>query len=289
MMTPLECFPCFVRQTLEAARRISLDAAIQQRLLREVCREAASFDMALSPPEMGQRVHRLIRDLAGDPDPYRDIKRRFNEHALRLLDRLRRRVESSPDQFEMAVRMAIAGNRIDFGVGGHTTEDQVEELLDQAATCSVEGSIDELRQAVARAGRILYLADNAGEIVLDRLLIEQLPRNRVTLAVRGSPVINDATREDAVLAGLSDMVEIIDNGSDAPGTVLADCTQAFRDRLEAADLIIAKGQGNYETLDGLQGECIFFLLMVKCPVIAAAMGCREGSFVVHRGRGSRRC
>jgi damage-control phosphatase, subfamily I len=282
MRTPLECFPCFLRQTLQAVRRISSDKLCHEHLLREVCHEAASFDLALSPPAMGQRVHRLIRELTGNPDPYREVKRRFNEHALRLYPRLREQIGASPDPFEMAVRLSIAGNRIDFGVAGDTTEAEVEELLRHAATCVVRGSIDALRQAVAKSQRILYLADNAGEIVFDRLLIEQLPLDKVVVAVRGGPVINDVTREDAIAAGLADIVEVLENGSNAPGTILDDCSPAFQRYYASADLVIAKGQGNYETLDDVRGKCIFFLLMVKCPVVAGAMGHPEGSFVVYR-------
>ena len=124
------------------------------------------------------------------------------------------------------------------------------------------------------------LADNAGEIVFDRLLIEQLPIDRVTVAVRGYPVINDATLDDAETAGLTDIVDVISNGSDAPGTLLDDCSEAFRSRFEEADLIIAKGQGNYETL-AQSPRPIFFLLRVKCPVVARDLDYPVGSMVVH--------
>ena len=137
--------------------------------------------------------------------------------------------------------------------------------------------------AVDAAARVLYLADNAGEIACDRLLIERLGPARITLAVKGSPVLNDATRVDAEAVGLAAIVEVVDNGSDAPGTILADCSEAFRRRFAEADLILAKGQGNYETLSNAAAD-IFFILKAKCPVIARDLGCRVGSLILRRHR-----
>ena len=131
-------------------------------------------------------------------------------------------------------------------------------------------AVREFAQAAHKAQDILYLTDNAGEIVFDRLLIEQLPMDRITVAVKGSPIINDATRVDAETVGLTNMVSVIDNGSDAPGTMLEDCSRAFRDRFDRADLVVAKGQGNYETLSEVDKN-IVFILKVKCPVIAGIL------------------
>ena len=133
---------------------------------------------------------------------------------------------------------------------------------------SFSGDRVAFRDSVEKARKILYLADNAGEIALDRLLIEQLSPSKVTLVVRGAPVLNDATLIDAATVGLDEIVEIIDNGSDAPGTILDDCSPEFLRRYEDADLIIAKGQGNYESLSD-ENRNIFFLFKVKCRVIAA--------------------
>ncbi|MCK5255186.1 MAG: DUF89 family protein, partial [Deltaproteobacteria bacterium] len=121
--------------------------------------------------------------------------------------------------------------------------------------------------------------DNAGEIVFDRLFIEQLPREKVTYVVRGEPIINDVTIEDAREVDMFELVDVIDNGSDAPGTILETCSHEFQKRFASSDLVIAKGQGNYETLSDINKR-IFFLLQVKCPVIAKDIGFEVGSFVV---------
>jgi uncharacterized protein with ATP-grasp and redox domains len=141
--------------------------------------------------------------------------------------------------------------------------------------------MDAFGEALAEAENILYLADNAGEIVFDRLLIEQLPMEKVVVAVRGLPAINDATIQDAKIAGITELVEVIDNGSDAPATILEDCSERFLDAFNRADLIIAKGQGNYETLSDIDKN-IFFLLKAKCPVIAGHIGCEVGELILKR-------
>ena len=143
-------------------------------------------------------------------------------------------------------------------------------------------ALKSLQAAIKQSERILYLGDNAGEIVFDRLLIEQIDRQKVTFVVRGSPVINDATMEDARMTGMADIVEVIDNGSDAPGTILEDCSAEFRQRFKMANMIIAKGQGNYETLSQTNRK-IFFLFKAKCPVIAEDVGCETGSYIVEVG------
>jgi uncharacterized protein with ATP-grasp and redox domains len=278
----LDCIPCFLRQALGAARLVSGDEHIHEQVVREVLRLMIDLDVSQSPPAIGQQIHRLIRRLVKDGDPYHEIKARFNNVALGLYPGLKNRVTTSEDPLATAVRLAIAGNIIDFGVDNTLGESHLNETIDGSLSGYVDPEqVESLREAATAAERILYLADNAGEIVFDRLLIEQLPAEKITVAVKGGPVINDATMEDAEVAGLVGMVEVIDNGSDAPGTILHDCSPAFRDRFSKADLVIAKGQGNYETLSEAGGG-VFFILKVKCSVIARDIGCEVGELVVRR-------
>ena len=280
----LDCIPCFVRQALDSARLATDDERIHEQVVREVLRLAADLDMSQSPPAIGQQIHRLIRKLIDNNDPYRELKQRFNRLALRLCAELEERVRTSEDPLETAVRLAIAGNIIDLGVKTSIEESDVARTIRDCLTADFDNQqIEEFRNAVSQAGKILYLADNAGEIVFDRLLIEQLPYEKVTVVVKGNPVINDATIEDADVAGLTRIVEVIDNGSDAPGTILETCSQTFRDRFEDADLIVAKGQGNYETLSDADKN-IFFILKAKCPVIASDLGCEVGEMILQRSK-----
>jgi damage-control phosphatase, subfamily I len=277
--TYFDCIPCIVRQTLDAARLATEDEAVHECILREVLVATSEMDLRQSPPVMAQRIHRRIRELTGKEDPYREAKEHQNRTALEFYDRFSREVAGAANGLEMAVRLAIAGNVIDLGVKSHLDESQILAAIEDCLTDPLDGDIDQFAQAVAGATRILYLTDNAGEIVLDRLLIERLPRDRVTVAVKGAPVINDATRADAEIAGITSLVNVIDNGSDAPGTILEDCNGVFRRHFAHADLIIAKGQGNYETLREASAP-LYFLLRVKCPVLARDLGCPEGRLVL---------
>lgn len=285
MKTFLDCVPCFLRQALDAVRMVTDDVAVQEDVLREVLKRASEMSLSQTPPEMGREIHRITRRLSADGDPYRAVKVQFNETALRMYPGLKQRVRASSDPFETAARLAIAGNIIDFGLPGAAENIRLEETIeDTLERPFAVDSLEAFRDAAATAEHILYLADNAGEIVFDRILIEELGTHRVTVAVKGGPIINDATVEDASFAGLDGLVEVIDNGSDAPGTILADCSDEFRSRFRAADLVIAKGQGNYETLSDVSDQDVFFLLKAKCPVIAKDIGCEIGGIVVTRNQ-----
>jgi len=279
MKTYYDCIPCFIRQALEAARFTTPDETVQELVLREVLYAVGKMDLKKSPPVMGQHIHRIVRKFSGSNDPYKKVKDHFNKYALKLYPALKEMVKKSPNQFETAALIATAGNIIDFGVNTKLDQSVIDKAIENALSEQIVGSIKKLHKAVSSSKKILYLGDNTGEIVFDRLFIEQLPADKVIFAVRGSPIINDATMSDAVDAGITDLVRVIDNGSDAPGTVLEECSDIFRQSFWAADIIIAKGQGNYETLSN-ENKNIFFLLKAKCPVIAEHIGCNIGDIVV---------
>ncbi len=280
MKTYLDCIPCLTRHALAAARLATDDEQVHEQVLREALEAISKFDMASSPPAMAQRIHRLIRQQTAISDPYRSVKQRYNRLALDLAVDLRRRINASDEPMAMALRLALAGNAIDFGAYAGVAEPDLQRSIDRALTVELDAEVATFRKALSGVRDVLYLADNTGEIVFDRLLIEQLPCQHITVAVRGFPVINDATREDAQMAGLTDLVEVIDNGSDAPGTLLSDCSPEFIRRFEKASLIIAKGQGNYETLAEVSGN-ILFAFMAKCTVLTRKLGCPSESLVVH--------
>ena len=285
MRTYLDCVPCFLRQALDASRRVSSEASVHERVLRTTLQLTLEMPFDRPPPWMGQQIHRVLREATGDPDPYRQAKEFSNALALSLYPELKERVRASADPFATAVLLAIAGNVIDLARQSQISEDDVRRSIKRAMEGPADGAVmDEFRQAIREAHDILYLADNAGEVVFDRLLIEEMPADRVTLVVRGHPVINDATRADAEAAGLTSLVSVTDNGSDAPGTILETCSGDFRTRFERSDLVIAKGQGNYETLSK-DSRDIFFLLKVKCPVVGRHVGCDVGqSLLFHNHR-----
>jgi damage-control phosphatase, subfamily I len=281
MRTSMDCMPCLVRHALDAARHASNDSELHERVVRELLHAAGEMDLSHPPVKMGQFIQRLVCRLTGKEDPYEKAKSRFNAFAMRLYPLLKGRIESAANPMDAAVRVAIAGNFIDFSVGNHVDEASTREVIDRALVDRLEGDLTAFAAAVEAVRHVLYLADNAGEIVFDRLLIEQLGPEKVTLVVRGGPAINDATWTDAQEAGLTELVEVIDNGSDVPGTILAECSEAFRRRFDQADLVLAKGQGNFETLHDVDNDT-FFLLKAKCVVVARHLGCERNTSVVWR-------
>lgn len=283
MKSHLTCQSCLLRQAQEAIGLVTMDADFRQEALRQAREVIAQLDWSLPPPALGQRVHRFLRHLTSTADPYASVKQRMNRRADELYPTWHRRFQEAGPPLEAAVRLAIVGNLLDVGAKTQLSDDAVLAAFEDALTAPLRGSVDELSEAIRHARTILYLADNAGEIVFDRDLLSQLPPGKFTLVVRGSPVLNDATLADAEWAGLGAFCDVLPNGSDAPGTILEDCSPAFRERFEAADLILAKGQGNYESLAGTN-QRVFFLLKVKCVVLAEALHCPVGSLVLHHQR-----
>jgi len=272
-----------VRHALDAVRMTTDDAATHEKVLRRALLFAGEVDFDRSPPVTAQKMHRFIREVTDSPDPYYGVKQQGNEFAMRMYPDLKERIESSEDPLATAVRLAIAGNIIDYGTNSHVSHDRIEQAVAESLSLPLDAeAMEEFRVAIEEAADILYLGDNAGEIVLDRLLIERMPREKVTFVVKGGPILNDALIEDAQTVGLTDIVGVIDNGSDVPGTILEDCSEEFRRRFEKADMVIAKGQGNYETLSDV-GRSLFFLLQPKCDVLAEHLGMPIGSLaLIHK-------
>ena len=280
MHTYLECIPCFVRQAHDALQQVTDDEALMHRALQRVLVASSEFEMDLSPPEMAQTIHRIIREETGNPDPYAEIKAQSTAVALRLAEEARPMINGAIDPFKMALRFSIAGNIMDFALTSKWDQMNLSTFLDDTRLKELDDvGVEALRSAVGAAQTILFLGDNAGEAVFDRLLIEQMPNAKVTYAVKGAPIINDVTLANACAAGLDEVAELIENGNDAPGTILSLCPPAFQKRFAEADLVIAKGQANYETLSEADRD-LFFLTQVKCPVIGRDIGKPVGSWIV---------
>ena len=281
MVTQLECIPCFVRQSLEALKQITDDEDIIKRALRRVLKEASEFDMDQSPPEMAQAIHKIIREESGSPDPYYEIKKRSDECALSLCESVSGKVKAHENPFAAALRFAVAGNILDFALLSSWDNEKIEGSFEKALHCDLdEDEVIKLQKETASAGTVLILGDNAGETVFDRIFIENLgTRAKVYYAVKSSPIINDATESDAQAAGIDKVAEILPNGSDAPGTLLNRCSQKFLDIFKSADVVIAKGQANFETLNE-EDRMVYFLTQIKCGVIAERYGMELGHWLV---------
>lgn len=275
-----ECLPCFVKQTLKALETI--DEKQHEKILRESMKALSEIDFSLSPPEMARVIFDMIERHTGPVDHYKEIKRESNKYVMGMLDELKAIIANSADRFESAMRLAVAGNIIDFGAKHDFTHDLIHGEVEEAAKATINpDDIAAFKAEIEKAERILYLGDNAGEIVFDKLFIEELPKEKIIFAVRGSAIINDALMEDAKMVGITDIVRVVSNGAALPGTILPLCSEEFQKVFNDADLVISKGQGNYETLSEVEKN-IYFLLKVKCDVVAGHLGCVMGDFVVRK-------
>ena len=284
MKTDLECLPCFFGQVTRTLNFAGVNGEQGRHIARQATRiiEQASLDEV--PARTTTLIHRLLRRELG-VDPYRAIKKDYNRIALGKLPALRKLAGAAADPLEGGARAAIAGNVIDFGI--YESID-LDKSIEEAFRLPLSPpDCRRFFEAVQRSRRIVYLCDNAGEIAFDRVLIETL-RERgksVTVVVKGSPVINDATLDDAAEVGLASSAELIDNGNDGIGTLLEACSGQFTNAYDSADLIVSKGQANYETLFQTHDPRIFFLFKVKCPVVARSLGRENGDIVLMGGEG----
>lgn len=290
MNTSVECYPCMLRQALSICRLVGMDESRTKQVADSTMRLLIDSHLSLSPPEIGREIQALACAAVGQTpdsfDPYRDLKESTNRTALGYLDTLRELVSSSPDPFAAAVKVAAAGNIIDFGAKDHASVDIDDEV---AAIPSLTFAVDDtaaLRQQLAAAHRLLYVGDNAGEVVFDRVLLEHMreefPDLQMVFATRERPVINDATLHDAHEAGLDQVARLMSSGSIYPATMLERTSDEFRAEFDHADVIIAKGQGNFEGLCDIRDRRLFLILRVKCDRVARDVGTEVGKLVVLR-------
>jgi len=262
---------------------------MQKKILDEIALAIPKFPLTYSPPQMARIINGTIRRITGKSDPYMKIKEESNKLALGVYAKLKKKVVCSRDRLLTAVELAIAGNIIDYGVKNTlNVGEELKRILDKEdkAIRKENRSIfnyKSFRSVLKRSKTILYLADNAGEVVFDRILIEEIREmykdKNIIYAVKEKPVINDALREDAVFAGVGEKATIVSSGVDTPGTVLSLCSKEFLKIFKRANMIISKGQGNFEALSDCK-RSIFFLFMAKCPVIAKDVKCGLGDVIL---------
>jgi uncharacterized protein with ATP-grasp and redox domains len=273
MSLSLSCLGCNLNQALKVLDGLGLDPAAQESAMREVLSYLSQVSYDLSNPEIMGGTWEIIVRHGGNPDPYREIKQYYNGKLLAMSGSIEALIASAPDPFTNALKTAIAGNLIDFAAQ-HTfdlaaLQRRIEDVLD--APLARDDS-PRLQAALTGARTLLYLGDNCGEIVLDKLFIQRILREfpvKVYYAVRGRPIINDATLADARQVAMEEVATVLENGDSCLGTVLSRVSPGFRRVFEEADVIIAKGQGNYESLMDAPRSGLFHLFMAKCQPVAA--------------------
>ena len=279
MKTYPECFTCIARQAMSAITNNEEDPELQIDIIQKVFRVLADADRDHSPSEIAGETNRVMRESLGVADLHQAEKQAGHDQAIKIIDKLRELATQGRDSLEQWLKISAAGNVIDIIHSGEY--DLWEEVQ---TTVSQELHTDDLevfRQSLNTAPHLLYLADNVGETIFDRVMIENLDLP-VIYAVKSGPVLNDATYADAVRAGIDKVAEIVETGSWSPGTILTQSTKSFRDLFRNSPLVLSKGQANYETVDG-EGDKVFFLLRSKCPVLSERLDVPIGKLVLKRG------
>jgi hypothetical protein len=278
-----ECIHCLARQAVEIAEEATADIKMQEVIIKSSLKELAEMNFDETAPEIAYKMHQHAKQITGILDPYATLKARYNDIATALYERIKKEkwLENAEDTFDMACRLAIAGNIIDFSVGLELEPKDILQSVEDSIKCDIFGSGSRaLQEAISNAKHIMYIADNAGEIIFDKFLLENMPLDKITFVVKGGPIVNDATMTDAISTGVVDLVTVIDNGHSAQGTIMKDCSEVFRVAFEKSDLVISKGQANFETLSDIKDKMIFYLLRAKCRSVAGAIGCKRMDYVL---------
>ncbi len=276
MKTYLECFPCFLRQALHLAKICGLDEEAQKKVIDQTGALFAQIDVSATSPQIAFFIHNQLKSFLQKEDPYAQIKEKNVAEAIKHLPLLQTKLQEAKDPLFTACRLAIAGNVIDLGA--HQIFDLGQDLQSVLSADFTIDDFDEFAQDVQTAKKIVYLGDNTAEGVFDKLLIEQINKP-IIYATRHRPVINDITIHWAKKIGLDSVATVVSSGAQTPGTVPELCSADFQRCLAEADLIISKGQGNYEALSDTNLP-IYFFLKAKCQVIADHIGVPLSSYLL---------
>lgn len=278
MIAHLECLVCMLKQGMNAARVATDDVVLQEKAVREISTLIKNMDLNMSPAYVSQPAYEMVAEITGNPDPFKELRKQTNQAALELVPQLKQIIQASSDPLYTAFHVSVAGNAIDLGIGHEfDMSEMVQKIIETPFTIDC---YEKFKQDLESAKSILFLSDNSGEIVFDRLLVEQLVNTKIDIkyCVKSGPIINDAMMEDAKTAGITELVEVMETGSNDIGVNFEKSSQAFLDEFNSADIIIAKGHGNFETCCDLPNN-IYFILKAKCIVVANQLGVEEGSIV----------
>lgn len=281
MNVTLDCIPCYIKQTINTLAQTEILEEKAREIIHQTLSLIPLLDPQGTPAENSTIILRKVNELLGVEDPFYSAKKSSNDLALKLLPQLKERICQSTDPLFMSLQIAVAGNIIDMGI---LRDFDVEESIREAMEKNfAQNDYASFQQRLKEAREILILGDNSGEIAFDRLLAEQLSElgKEVTYVVKGRPILNDATMEDAAYVGMLEQTRVISNGSGFLGTIFKDCSEEFIQAYNKADLVISKGQANYESLEALgkKDRRLYFLLRAKCEIVAENLGVRLGEMV----------
>ncbi len=275
----LECIPCVLKQALEASQKVTDDERIHAEVMEEALKIAADYKSYRNAPEMARDIHQVLKKKTGNPDPYKAVKDEHLETAKGLYSYLKDFLDGKEDRLLWALKIAATGNNLDAAI---YSDIQLEKQIEvEVAKPFAINDYDTLKSKLASAKKALILGDNTGETVFDKILLEELeklPLDEIHYAVKEEPIINDATILEAEASDIHHHAKIISTGCNVPGLLLDEASDAFLKVFREADIVISKGQGNFETLSDQEG--IFFLLKVKCPMVSKMIGSPVGEYVL---------
>jgi damage-control phosphatase, subfamily I len=281
MKTRTGCIPCIMKQAYNTAVRATSNDTLQHTILSHAADHVKTIDLEKTPADNSNYVYELTTRLTGRHDPYHEEKIRYNDLCMNMTRQMKKTIEYSIEPLHYAIKAAIFGNIIDLGIGMEFDLDRDAETI-FSEPLAIDHYNEFRKNLESGRKKILYLGDNAGEIVFDMLLIDELRHDHdVTYTVKSGPIINDATMQDAKYVGMTDMVKVIETGTNGIGVKWGGVSEEFRTAFKEADIIISKGQGNFETINECKGD-IFFLLRAKCEFVADELGVKLGDIVFKR-------
>lgn len=282
-----KCLPCLVNQVIKVADITK--AKNREQILHEVFAYLSKVDFNKTNPEISGETFRILKKHLKNEDPYLEVRNYYNDLLMKLSKTYEEKIIASEDSFYQAMKYAVIGNIIDFNPIHNSTMEEIMDFINQADGLGFQiNDMNQLKQEIKNAQSILYLGDNCGEICFDKVFIKEIkkynPDVNVYFGVRGEPVINDSIETDAYAVGMDEYASIVSNGDGSLGTVLERTSEAFQSIFEQADVIIAKGQANYECLSECEKVGIYFLLMTKCEVIAEDIGVPVKSLICMKNK-----
>lgn len=279
MNTKFDCALCSINGVLNLFKKNLVEEKYHEEIFKQIMQYYASVDYSLTSTTINREVKNIVCRVSGLKDPFKPLKEKVNNKALEYCKKYEKSIKEDKNSWQKAMRLAIAGNIIDFGpTHNFDIEEKIKEVM--AADFPIDDS-EKLFEEIKSAKSILYIGDNTGEIVFDKLFLEVINHNNVTFVVREKPILNDSTMEDAIWAGVDKVVsKIITTGDDAPGVLLDGVSEEFLTYYNSADLIISKGQGNFEGLCNEKDKNIFFLFTIKCKLIEETINAPIGKSIV---------
>ncbi|MCP3660481.1 MAG: DUF89 family protein [Bacteroidetes bacterium] len=301
MQTYTDCLHCITRMLFDSIKLATDNKKLQEKIYYKMLKSLESYGTQKSPPEIFGELYKVIKEMSCSFDPYKKIKRKCNDLIANIENHIREKIEKSDNSLLTAIEFSIAGNIIDYGINsGLNIEEEIAKIIQKedrkiAQESSQLFAFKDFKKTLKKSKNILFISDNAGEIVLDKLLCEELKKYdvNITLATRSLPILNDITQEEAIHYGLDKVVDnMILSGSYFPGTVLDKSDTAFLEKMKLADLIISKGQGNFETMFNekfTKDLPLYFLFMPKCHVIVDEInrffnGCKLHDILLIKGK-----